>query len=122
MDYAGKPFDEEAPQEVDLLSYFKHLREIKKLASSSLWVFYSHVNCIMKNRYGLKLQTFPRLTTQLKSYDTDIKKKAAVFETRDIETFIQHPNSTPYWLVRKVNIQILRSLCQMITTLVYSFT
>ena len=30
------------------------------------------------------------------------QKKAGVFETKDIDAFIEHPNRTPYWLVRKV--------------------
>ena len=102
VEYSSDNFDDKAPQEEKLIDYFKQLRENKKLASSTLWVQYSYLNTIIKNRYGTKLQSFPRITTLLKSYDTDVKKKAGVFETKDIDAFIEHPNRSPYWLVRKV--------------------
>lgn len=72
------------------------------MASSSMWVIYSYLNVIMKNRYNMKMQAFPRITSLLKSYDTDIKRKAAVFESQDIQQFIENPENSPYWTVRKV--------------------
>ena len=52
--------------------------------------------------YGSKLQTYPRITTLLTTYDDDIKKIASVFETEDVATFVNNTKtSTPYWLVRK---------------------
>ena len=32
----------------------------------------------------------------------DIKKKAAIFEPEDMDSFINSSNNDPYWLVRKV--------------------
>ena len=59
--------------------------------SSSLWTYYSMQ----------KLQKeFPRLTSFIKVYDNDIKKKAKCFEPEDIAEFVKLNNiSTPYWLV-----------------------
>ena len=89
------------PCEEDFTSYFKHLREEKKMASSSLWTYYSMLNSVVKGIYGKKLQTeFPRLTSFIKAYDTDIKKKAMCFEPEDIADFVRRDSiSTPYWLL-----------------------
>lgn len=97
-----KSYDEAPPSESDFITYFMWLRNEKNSASSSLWVYYSHINTVMKNRYGCKMQMFPRITTLIKGYDTDIKRKAPVFDTEHIEKFIEHPDNSPYWLVRKV--------------------
>ena len=71
------------PCEEDFTSYFKHLREEKKMASSSLWTYYSMLNSVVKGIYGKKLQTeFPRLTSFIKAYDTDIKKKHVLWTWR----------------------------------------
>ena len=94
-------FDDSAPKEDSFLKYFKFLREDKKLASSSLWSYYSLLNTVMKNRYNTPLQQYPRITTLLKSF-SDIKKKASIFEYDELKTFVLHDNSTPYWIVRKV--------------------
>ena len=32
------------PSEEELTSFFKHLREEKKMASSSMWTYYSQIN------------------------------------------------------------------------------
>ena len=73
------------------------------MASSSMWTYYSQINGVIKGIYGEKLQMFPCITSLLKSYDVDEKKKAACFEYDDISAFVTHPDtSTPYWLVRKV--------------------
>ena len=55
----------------------------------------SHVNVVLKNRYGVKFQGFYSITTLLKSYDTDVKQKASVFESDDIQQFIQRPENSP---------------------------
>ena len=102
VDYSGSSFDQQPPEEGILTEYFKFLRDEKKYASSSLWVYYSHMNVVMKNRYSIKLQSFPRITTLLKSFDTDIKRKAGVFESSDIQHFIESAENVPYWEVRKV--------------------
>ena len=64
------------------------------MASSSIWVQYSHVNVVLKNRYWVKVQEFPRITTLLKSYDTDVKQKASVFESDNIQQFIERPENS----------------------------
>ena len=69
-----------------------------------MWTHYSmlnELNCVVKNRYGIPLQQFPRITTLIKSSDTDVKTKAAVFETMDIIKFVNNPNNSPYWITRK---------------------
>ena len=42
--FVGEDFSTKAPSEEDHLQYFKHLREDKKMASSSLWTTYSMIN------------------------------------------------------------------------------
>ena len=106
VEYSGNTYENESPTEGDLKAYFCYLRQQKKMASSSLWTYYSMVNTVVRNRYSLSLQQYPRLTTLLKSFDTDIKKKAKVFETDDVVSFVRHSNQSPYWLVRKVIIII----------------
>ena len=89
------------PCEEDFTSYFKHLREEKKMASSSLWTYYSMLNSVVKGICGKKLQT-EFLASLALSKPTDIKKKAMCFEPEDIADFVRRDSiSTPYWLVRK---------------------
>ena len=69
-------FQTKMPSEEDLTNYFKFLRENKKFASSTLWTNYSMLNSIIKGIYNKRLQhEYPRITSLLKTYDTDIKKK-----------------------------------------------
>ena len=90
------------PTEEELSNFFKYLREEKGMASSSMWTYYSQINGLIKGIYGGRLQQFPRITSLLKSYDVDEKKKASCFESDDIAAFSTHPSATsPYWLVRK---------------------
>ena len=51
-------------------SNFKYLR-----------IGYLIINAVVKGEHGQRFQQYPRLTTKLESFDTDTKKKAAVFET-----------------------------------------
>ena len=70
-----------------------------------MWTTYSIVNAVVKGEFGKRLQKYPRLTTLLKSFDTDTKKKAAVFEMEELRAFVASQElSTPYRLVRKGNI------------------
>ena len=47
------------------------------------------------------LQKHPRITSLLKSYDTDVKKEAAVFSQEEVDSFIKSKLiTTLYWLVR----------------------
>ena len=96
-------FEERMPTEDEFAEHFRYLRLEKKLSSSTLWTTYSIINAVVKGKYGERLQKYPRLTTLLKSFDTDTKKKAAVFEMEELEMFVASQElSTPYWLVRKV--------------------
>lgn len=97
-----------APSEDELVRYFIHLRNNVKLAASSIWTTYSMINTVVKNKYGQRLQQFPKLTLLLKHFSVEVtpnatRKEAAVFEFDDLVQFIAGPQiSTPYWVVRKV--------------------
>ena len=43
----GEKFDEEAPNEQQLISYFRSMREDRCLSSSTLWTYYSALNVII---------------------------------------------------------------------------
>lgn len=68
------------PAEDKIIDYFKHLRMEKQMASSSIWTIYSYINSIFKRKYGLQLQTMPRITLTIKGFEGDIKQKAEVFD------------------------------------------
>ena len=90
--------------EEEFLSYFRHLRTDEGYSSSTMWTIYSMVNSVCKGKYGSCLQKHPRITSFLKSYDTDVKKKAEVFSQEEVDTFVKSKLiTTPCWLVRKVN-------------------
>ena len=100
---AGEEFDSRSPTEEELSSYLRHLRQEKGAASSSMWTLYSMINGVFKEKYGFSLKQYPRLTTLLKSFNTDIKKRAEIFTKEEIDTFVfSHELTTPYWQVRKV--------------------
>lgn len=40
---------------------------------------FTALNAVIKSKYGFNLKKYPRVTALLKSYDTDIKKKALIF-------------------------------------------
>ena len=68
---------------------------------------------LSKGNTGNAFKKFPRLTNLLKSFDTDIKRKAGVVEKGDLETFVGSPLlSTPYCLIRKVTIILQAFLCR----------
>ena len=55
----------------------------------------------------MTLKSYPRVTALLKAYDTDVKKKAKTFSKDEFDKFVDtEALSTPYWLVRKVNLSI----------------
>ena len=70
----GPPGEEEL-----LANFFKFLRQEHKLASSSLWM------SMMKRKYDVQLQELPRLTMLIKSFDTNIKDTARIFEEAQIK-------------------------------------
>jgi hypothetical protein len=97
-------FDLEAghPGEDLLSNYFKHLRNTKKMASSSLWTIYSCLNSIFKRKYSTKLQELPRLTLLIKGFDKDVKQKAAIFDDQQLKEFMLARKDSAYWLMRQV--------------------
>ena len=96
-------FKENMPSEGHFITYFKYLRNDKKLATSTIWTTYSKINSVIKSKFGRALQEFPRVAKLIKSFNTDIKKKAAIFSPEDLQSFTSNPNlNSPYWLVRKV--------------------
>ena len=91
------------PTEDEFMDFFKHLRNELGMSSSTLWTNYSMVNSFVKGKYGKSLQTMPRITSLIKSFDTDIKNKAFIFSKDEIACFVSNKSiSGPYWLVRKV--------------------
>ena len=101
-EFVDNDLETRPPSEEELLNYFKFLRFDKKLASSSLWTTYSMINGVCKGKYSLNLKTLCRVTSLIKSFDTDVKKKADIFAGSDINKFIEDKGiSSPYWLVRK---------------------
>ena len=115
------------PTEDEFSKYFRYLRLEKKLSSSTLRKTYSIINAVVKGKYGERLQKHPRLTTLLKSFDTDTKKKVAVFEMEDLGVFVASQElTTLYWLVRKVimileffgGLRHFESKCSLSSTLI----
>jgi hypothetical protein len=94
-------FESGPPGEDSLVNFFKYLRLEKKFASTTLWTWYSCINSMMKRKYNVKLQNLPRLTMLLKGYDTDVKKKAHIFDEDEIKTFMLADMESAYWLVRQ---------------------
>ena len=51
---AGHNFKECHPGEEDIISFFNHLRNEKKMASSSIWTIYSYINSVMKRKLSME--------------------------------------------------------------------
>ena len=101
-DFIGDQLESRPPTEHELLKFLRHLREEKGMASSSLWTIYSMINSVSKGKYSFSLKQYCRVTILLKSFDIDIKQKANVFSTSNIQQFLlDADSSTPYWIVRK---------------------
>jgi len=78
-------YEEVPPGEDAFITFFRHLRLEKMFASSSMWTTYSYINSVVKRKYGFKLQSLPRVTMLLKSFDEDTKNKAAIFEEESLK-------------------------------------
>ena len=60
------------------------------------------VNTVSKGKYSFNLKQYCTVTSLLKSFDVDIKRKASVFNITDINRFLMDKEaSSPYWTVRK---------------------
>ena len=80
--------EEGPPGEDVLINFFKHLREVKKVASSSLWTHYSQINSIVQEKYDVKLQQWHRVTKYIKGLDVDTKKKAPIMPEEPLKKFM----------------------------------
>ena len=99
--FVGEDFSTRAPSEEELLQHFKHLREDKKMASSSLW----KINRMCKGKFSWNLKQYCRVNSLIKSFNVDIKTKVRVFSALNINKFVLDPEiSSPYWLVRKATV------------------
>jgi len=88
------------------IQYFDYLRNEKQYASSTLWSVYSIINHKVQIMYGQKLQTMPRLTIQLKSYEAGYKRKtSSIFSLSDIKIFLETaPNDNTFLHQKAVSV------------------
>ena len=91
------------PSDLHVLNYFYYLRHELKWAPTTLWSTYARINAVMKQLYGVSLNSFTRVGDILKSYDSGhVVKRAGIFTPQQIEDFVSDPElSSKYWLVRK---------------------
>ena len=94
-------YEESPPGEDAMIAYFKHLRLEKKSATSSMWTTYSYLNSVLKRKYGVKLQSLPRVTMFIKGFEEDTKQKAAIFDNAILHQFLTKEMDTAYWEVRQ---------------------
>ena len=97
----GHNFEDSQPGEENFITFFKHMRLEKKMATSTLWTHYSMLNSVMKRKYGSKIQDFPRVTMLIKGFPEDLKHKALVLDEEDLKKFWSLKMDTAYWEVRK---------------------
>ena len=98
-DYHWKQFcdfcklSEGKPNEEDFLQYFDFLKNEKNYAASTLWSIYSMLNYKLQLLFGEKMQQYPRITLQLKSFEAGyIRKTANTFcEEANIGIFARSP-------------------------------
>lgn len=96
---------EQEPKEEDYVRYFYYLKNTRKFKASSLWSIYSRLNNCHQRKFGSRLQQWPRITLQLKKYESGyIRKKAKVFTKDQIFAGLQLNLTTPYWILRKAAI------------------
>ena len=94
--------DTRPPTKRELINNFRHIREVRKQASSTIWTIYSMLNSVTKAKYSINLKNLPRLATLIKSFDVDTKKKASTFTADELKTFCAADDlSGPCWEVRK---------------------
>jgi len=94
-------FEEGPPGEDVILKFFKHLWEVKKVASSSMWTHYSYINHIMQRKYSVKLQALPRVTLYIKGLAVDTKKKAPIIPEEPLKKFMAAEMPNAFWEVRQ---------------------
>ena len=116
---------DDKPTETDFVQYVDYLHTQKKLAASTIWKVYSILNHMYQHHFAIKLQTFPKLTQLLKTYNASYERKvASVFSKENIETFLQMKelDGDHFWLLRKAVLTVAVSgglRCAEITELVF---
>ena len=94
-DFIGDQLKSRPQAEHEFLQFVRHLREGKGMASS-LDNLQNDEFC-SKRKYSFNLKLCCRETILKQSFDVDIKQKANVFSTRNIQQFLlEADSSTPY--------------------------
>lgn len=71
---------------------------------------YSRLNNCHQRKFGSKLQKWPRLSNQLKSYEAGyVRTTAKIFSRQEIYQALQLNLTTPYWILRKCAITLAYS-------------
>ncbi len=73
---------------------------MKKAATSTMWTIYSYINSVLKRKYGVKLQSLPRVTMFTKGFEEDTKHKAAIFDEVVLKRFLTMEMDLAFWEVR----------------------
>ena len=99
------------PSEEDYIQWFDHLKTVKNMQASSLWSEYSKLNWIHQRKFSEKLQIYPRLTQQLKSYNADyVRTVATQFTKSQLNEFLKDDTlCSPFWTVRKAIVVLMVS-------------
>ena len=95
MDFMGEPA--RRPTETDYLQYFDFLKTTKNHAVSSVWSIYSSLNSIHQREFNEKLQSFPRVTQLLKTYNTTYERKVASILEEGSQKMLPKKNKIRYW-------------------------
>lgn len=90
------------PDEDNFIQYFDYLRNTKNYAASTMWTNYSMINKMFQLKFGKKLQLYPRLKMQLKSYEKGYsRRKASIFTKEEIELFLTSAPDTDKYVYMK---------------------
>lgn len=83
------------PTEEELIQFFDHLKNDKKMLASTIWCIYSMINHKMQLLFGEKLQVYPRVTMLLKSFEAGYTRKTAgQFSKEQIQEFLTNAPNT----------------------------
>ena len=95
------------PNEDDFMQFFDYLKNTKKMASSTIWSKYSMINNKYQILFGGKLQSFPRITILLKSYEAGyVRKTASIFNKSQIFNFLENAPNTGEFIHIKVAVLV----------------
>ena len=60
--FLDRDLEDNAPTEMELISYLKHVRNDLNAASSTMWTTYSMLNSMCKAKYNIDLKKFSRVS------------------------------------------------------------